>query len=755
MVFRKRRYWRSEFFEHARFPCHVNPVLVGVFLALLQISPAVGRTLDSLNEGHESQNSAHITHADVTGILSSTDTVKLTTRERMLRRSFDQIQTSSSSPRLLAAIRSAFSLSDQGVEVASFQHPPQLHHPETVGGIPRSLAAPLGYLLAAVQYSRHITGPGQPSLASPEGRDLHRKALSIAGAIDLSIRDLESHARSIPSSTEKVLGCDVVNDLPRLCVGGVGANTYVKDAGLLVDLGGDDVYKNSAGGADPARNGLGVSVLIDISGNDRYKAITPTSSGARGAQGAGINGGVGFLVDAAGDDSYSISSTSKAAARGSFGALGQAAGLNGWSLFADFSGNDSYSMSGQASGDYFGVKVAGQQETPALSSLHTGVRGQAFTAGAGSFAMLMDYGFGDDHYSVRSHTVVVGRTPRHKESDAAGIGVALGGAALFFDGGGADLLSVTALTDRTDKERNYADRDVDSRVTAFGYGSSGTGVVLHGSGDSVYRARAQTLVPSCQEPHTPGELASVHGFGMGSGGFGGLYDSGGDDAYLAEATSDGGLCSSSVVRAMGVGRGKGVGVLRDEGGDDRYRSLAESYGTSARAWSLTQGQGSDSGVGLLKDVSGNDIYVSDTQASSETGQDLKYLVLLSGSGFILLEASAKSFAQASGRAEGFGSLQDLAGADTYSSKNVFLKGPRLKEDVSRAYSSIQGSADEETRGFDRPTVDSGGFALFIDIDSGEKDIFLAYPKDLTCEGTRGKEYWEDCGQHFAAGVNIP
>src|SRR5207245_3444341 len=100
--------------------------------------------------------------------------------------------------------------------------------------------------------------------------------------------------------------CSVVDEPPALCIGGSGNSTYNKDYALLIDLGGDDLYTNSAGGADPGvpvngtGSGLPVSIVLDLGGNDRYDPVL-TPGGSRVVEGSAYFGGIGMLVDAAGD----------------------------------------------------------------------------------------------------------------------------------------------------------------------------------------------------------------------------------------------------------------------------------------------------------------------------------------------------------------------------------------------------------------------------------------------------------------------
>jgi hypothetical protein len=80
----------------------------------------------------------------------------------------------------------------------------------------------------------------------------------------------------------------------KVIVGGPGPNVYTEDAALILDLGGDDVYLNNAGGDRP---GMPVAMVIDWGGNDRY--ITKDNF----SQGAGLMGG-GLLIDLGGNDTF-------------------------------------------------------------------------------------------------------------------------------------------------------------------------------------------------------------------------------------------------------------------------------------------------------------------------------------------------------------------------------------------------------------------------------------------------------------------
>jgi hypothetical protein len=97
---------------------------------------------------------------------------------------------------------------------------------------------------------------------------------------------------------------------------------------VVIDLEGDDVYE--AGSLGLATGRLGVGMLVDFSGNDRYRL-------AAGSGGAGF-AGIGLLVDREGDDRYEGSRFTQGAAIGGIG------------LLLDRSGDDEYRSFGYAVG---------------------------------------------------------------------------------------------------------------------------------------------------------------------------------------------------------------------------------------------------------------------------------------------------------------------------------------------------------------------------------------------------------------------
>ena len=141
-----------------------------------------------------------------------------------------------------------------------------------------------------------------------------------------------------------------------ILIGGKGPNTYdIKvPVALLIDLGGNDVYKGQL--AASYDSGHPNSVLIDLAGNDRYECDEmglatgrlgvglvydvegdDTYKLAPGSGGVGL-GGIGVLIDATGDDVYEGTRFTQGAA------------VQGIGLLWDVAGNDTHRCWGFALG---------------------------------------------------------------------------------------------------------------------------------------------------------------------------------------------------------------------------------------------------------------------------------------------------------------------------------------------------------------------------------------------------------------------
>jgi hypothetical protein len=122
--------------------------------------------------------------------------------------------------------------------------------------------------------------------------------------------------------------------LPGSSVGGALGEGFNSGLGLLVDLGGDDLYVGETSQGEGDYHGMGL--LIETAGNDQYF----TYSG----QGNALDrGSVGILLDIAGSDSYSAGSWSQGTG-----------GYGGSGALLDLGGADRYFADGSSRGFVFG-----------------------------------------------------------------------------------------------------------------------------------------------------------------------------------------------------------------------------------------------------------------------------------------------------------------------------------------------------------------------------------------------------------------
>jgi hypothetical protein len=327
-----------------------------------------------------------------------------------------------------------------------------------------------------------------------------------------------------------------------MIVGGEGDNDYSQEALLIVDLGGNDRYRNGAGAS---RNGHPFSMVIDFSGNDVY------TTGEDYAQGAGILGG-GFLIDLEGDDQY----LSKSFGQGA-GVLGvgmlidmggddvyrchsfcQGAGFMGIGLIAESGGNDQYSAAIYSQG--FGF-IRG------MGLILEGEGNDRFYAGGvyqdhrepGKAYLSMSQGFG---YGLRPWGTLAGASGGIGIlDDAQGNDTYLGD---YFSQGAGYWYSLGILNDTEGHDLYTAGR--------YSQGAGihlAAGILRDTAGDDHYLAR--------------------YGVSQGCGhdlAVGFLLDNGGDDRYVGGTL------------VQGAGNANGFGVLSDNGGSDEYYLRDEGQG---------------------------------------------------------------------------------------------------------------------------------------------------------------------------------
>lgn len=177
------------------------------------------------------------------------------------------------------------------------------------------------------------------------------------------LRDLTESLRTAPKVKKPIDG--VKGDILAvretaaglIVIGGPGANTYQLDGhiALLIDLGGDDIYRGAI--AAPTTEDQSVTVVIDLAGNDAYAPDQPLSL-ATGRL------GVGVLIDKGGTDSYDLTDGSGGTGFAGIGLLydeggndiyngarfTQGAAIGGLGLLLDTDGNDHYNSHGFALG---------------------------------------------------------------------------------------------------------------------------------------------------------------------------------------------------------------------------------------------------------------------------------------------------------------------------------------------------------------------------------------------------------------------
>lgn len=358
-------------------------------------------------------------------------------------------------------------------------------------------------------------------------------------------------AQRFADKTEPIL-YDATTPFGRVIVGGPGPNTYQHDAALILDLGGDDLYLNNAGGT---REGMPVALVIDWEGNDRYISRQPFS------QGAGLFGG-GILIDLGGDDTFTALDGS------------QGTGIFGIGMLSHGSGSSVFQARGfSQAAARMGVGLLTNGTGNSVYACSRFCQGLGLYGGAG---VMIDDG-GDDRYQLG------GLKPDFRDPEKAtdslgqgfGFGIrddkgganAAGGVGILIEHGGNDVyigdyfaqgaayfFGLGILDDRGGNDRYIAGR--------YSQGAgihSAVGVMLDRSGDDSY-------------------YSSV-GVGQGMGhdyGIGFLEDDHGNDSYWG-----GSLVQGAATRGS-------IGILFDQGGNDSYSSSAQG-----------QAYGENGGMGVM------------------------------------------------------------------------------------------------------------------------------------------------------------
>jgi hypothetical protein len=365
-----------------------------------------------------------------------------------------------------------------------------------------------------------------------------------------------------------VLGAHRVDELGWLVVGGPGANRYdmgrvaaVLDPGgddryewsasttgsrLVIDLAGDDAHSTAAGAgpavSGPAGAALGVSVIDDRAGNDRYQ-------GGRNALGAAAFG-VGILLDRAGNDVYDGDAWTVGAALAGIGAVcdlggddlyvsqvfSQACGgPSGAALLLDLAGGDRYRADGRVPSAY------GQATVNVSFSQGAGFGYRI--GGAGGIGALVDRA-GNDRYECGEF------------GQGCGYFLSMG---IVHDGGGDDLYYGHRYTQGSAAHQAFGalleDTGSDTfwAMTAANQGAAwdmAAAVLVDREGDDTYRADGLSQGAAAQQA-----------IGM-------LVDLSGADAYRAGGASQGAADGNEY--HWESTRCASAGMLLDRAGPNRF-----------------------------------------------------------------------------------------------------------------------------------------------------------------------------------------
>ncbi|MBC8394374.1 MAG: HEAT repeat domain-containing protein [Deltaproteobacteria bacterium] len=423
--------------------------------------------------------------------------------------------------------------------------------------------------------------PGEES-TDPERIEELKEAVFASGNVDrrsvlqagLTVVEAVEEAKKLLTETahwqKDVESFSFDTPLGRVVVGGTGPDLYERSAVLIIDLGGDDLYRGKvASGMDGT-----CSVVIDLDGNDTYLGEDCT-------QACGF-WGVGVLFDLGGNDVYKARN------------LSQGAGLFGLGLLVDQEGTDVYigkKFVQAASAWGWGGLIDMDGED--IYQCHNS--GQAFSEILG-VSCLCDLG-GNDKYLAGTQSPDP-REPDMNKSFSQGFAIGLrnlaaGGMAILADKWGNDLY----------------------QCGYFGQGAAywmGAGILYDEAGKDTFMARRYAqgagihfafglLVDVAGNDHTVSWGVSQgcgHDYGIGI-----LVNGTGNDTYISDWLS------------MGASEYNGIGIFSDNLGDDGYETR------SGMAVGRLVEERRSGGIGLFMDAGGQDRYSNRGSDSSLWGSN--------------------------------------------------------------------------------------------------------------------------------------
>jgi hypothetical protein len=357
----------------------------------------------------------------------------------------------------------------------------------------------------------------------------------------------------VPGATGRILQ-KIATPAGNIVIGGKGANTYqldkMTDTAVVIDLGGDDTYiEGSASFERP------VLIVIDLAGNDKYQGARP------GIQGGAVLG-VSMLVDRSGNDTY----VAQDVAQGSC--------IGGVGILVDMEGNDRYvglrRVQGQALGG-LGILLdrAGRDDYRAA------MWAQGFGGPLG-FGVLDDLEGKDHYFAGGLYYDSYPETPGY-EGWSQGVGAGLrqvadGGIGVILDGGGDDVYEYDYISHGGGywlgmgfaRDFGGNDRRYGGTQTAYNRGPRGEPMFQRFSNGFGCHYALGFLLDDGGDDTYGGTIMGL-GFGWDAS-VGVLCDFGGNDRY--EATGGG---------TQGNGAQASLGILFDYGGGDVYLGDWQGY----------------------------------------------------------------------------------------------------------------------------------------------------------------------------------
>lgn len=351
---------------------------------------------------------------------------------------------------------------------------------------------------------------------------------------ELRTKNQPANKSSMHKQSIGVIGgviADINSTYGRIIIGSGENNIYTQPVAVIIDLGGNDKYY----GANSPQH-TPINIIVDSQGNDLYSSTVPY------AQGATLLG-VSLLFDFSGDDRYLAHY------------YGQGVAIGGVAVLYDEAGDDRYS--GQRFAQGVGFWGVGVLHDKAGMDYYTAWRYAQGVGGVGGIGVLLD-DRGDDHYHAVGESRSSYGTMGNFQSSSQGFGVgfrgyAPGGTGVLLDGGGTDYYEAGNFAQGVGYFfavgilRDFGDDDDVYHASRYGIGASAhsaAGVFIEDGGNDRYAGNHIALIGSAWD------LALAA-----------FWDKQGDDTYRQTARGF----------SIGVAAHNGHSVFLDSAGEDSYR----------------------------------------------------------------------------------------------------------------------------------------------------------------------------------------